>query len=769
MFELRQPDGSEVTVRVWGDEYYQRVESLDGYTLIRNQNNWICYAILTADGSDFCATDVVYTGFPDKRIAALLKIPKSLRIKPEARRAKADAMLRRLEADQEGVNLIRFGSPERTRDVVGEIKGLTMLVDFSDKPATISSNEVNNYCNATGYAGFNNYGSVKDYFYDVSDKKLTYTNHVTPYYRAKYPKLSYDHPDSTGKAKELLLEALNNLETAGFDFSTLTTSSNSVLAVNLYYAGTPSAGWSSGLWPHQGSISFNADGVSVKRYQITNIGSSLNLGCFCHENGHMICIWPDLYDHDMDSKGLGYYCLMATGFGINPLPPNPYFRQICGWETITDITNIAAGTLLKHFANSNASYIYKNPSNANEFFYIESRIKKHRNLKLPDAGVAIWHVDVNGSNAYQDMTASKHYKVSIEQADSLFHLEKNVNEGGANDLYHKGYNNKFSDNSFPDAKWWSGSNSSLNLTVVSDVQDTMLIMFGDFDMVLLSPSKGAAYYTGDSIKISWYTNVSTLPNIKLQLSTDSGKTFSPIIASIANTDAYTWPAPDAESNRCIIAVSDIDDNPKVTSELFSIRRLPVITNNPNTYYVKMKKGETKDDTLELTNSGKGKLDFSITTKTSSSALGDWIKISPSQGTVDSSSTLNIKVTFDATNLNVGKFYDTIIITHNARNVASPIKIGCEIGISETSVLPVNTGFGNLFVHTKNGFVIHNPKNENVSISIYDTHGKKLLDKKYDPCNTSIRFDGTTCLVNGTYILKINYGSDVLKRLIIVNE
>ncbi len=41
-FNLRQPDGRYVVVKVWGDEFYQRVESIDGYTLIRDpENSWI--------------------------------------------------------------------------------------------------------------------------------------------------------------------------------------------------------------------------------------------------------------------------------------------------------------------------------------------------------------------------------------------------------------------------------------------------------------------------------------------------------------------------------------------------------------------------------------------------------------------------------------------------------------------------------------------------------------------------------------------------------
>ena len=33
LFTIKQPDGESVQVRIWGDEYYRVVESLDGYTL----------------------------------------------------------------------------------------------------------------------------------------------------------------------------------------------------------------------------------------------------------------------------------------------------------------------------------------------------------------------------------------------------------------------------------------------------------------------------------------------------------------------------------------------------------------------------------------------------------------------------------------------------------------------------------------------------------------------------------------------------------------
>ena len=84
IFTLPQPDGSRVNVRIWGDEFYQVVESLDGYTLIRDPaNSFICYARLSQD-----ATTLLSTGVPVKETYnRTLGIEPHIRITPQAARA----------------------------------------------------------------------------------------------------------------------------------------------------------------------------------------------------------------------------------------------------------------------------------------------------------------------------------------------------------------------------------------------------------------------------------------------------------------------------------------------------------------------------------------------------------------------------------------------------------------------------------------------------------------------------------------------------------
>jgi len=379
-----------------------------------------------------------------------------------------------------------------TSPLVGTVLGLTLLIDFPEEEGVISWESVDSYCNLPGYTGYGNNGSVRDYWYDVSNGMLEYTNYVTSYYyTAKYAKSYYTDPSIPygQRARELILEALNYLDSQGFNFSTLSVDSNNrILAINAFYVGACPNAWAEGLWPHKGSMTdwFKADGVKSGDYQITNMGSSLYLGTFCHENGHLICKWPDLYDYGYESYGIGRYGLMAYGGqGGNPIPPNPYFRAAKGWETIVDITNSEDGTYYNNVANSNVTYQYSHPSLSTEYFLIESRIRSGRNANIPDEGLLIWHVDETGSNNYEQMTPTQHYRVSVEQADGLYHLEYKQNTGGSGDLFHAGWRDVFDDTTTPNAAWWSGEASGLQLTQISSVGTTMSFV------------KGVDFLTGD--------------------------------------------------------------------------------------------------------------------------------------------------------------------------------------------------------------------------------------------------------------------------------
>lgn len=83
---------------------------------------------------------------------------------------------------------------------------------------------------------------------------------------------------------------------------------------------------------------------------------------------------------------------------------------------------------------------------------------------MPDSGLAIWHVDEDGSNNDEQMTPSNHYECSLVQADNQLELEKNVNQGDLCDLFSSSSRSAFTDSTEPASRWWDGTPSGLAIT-----------------------------------------------------------------------------------------------------------------------------------------------------------------------------------------------------------------------------------------------------------------------------------------------------------------
>lgn len=484
-FTFIQPDGTKLKVRGFGNQDNAVFETLDGFTVTRDpETGFYQYAALSNDGElvptghqaeranpqDFGLAK----GLRAKRQTAALQDISELSTKKTRWQIRRQSALMDKLAQPEGA-LADLASEPPQHQTVGDVIGLCLLIDFPDLPGTISREEVEAFCNQPGYNGFDNNGSVRDYFFDNSGGRLRYTNIVAPYYTAQHNKSHYTDPNENypDRAQELIKEALESLKADGFDFSPLTVDDEGfVNATNIFYAGDNVNGFRMGLWPHNGIMPrFQLmPGKTVADYQITNMGEELTLGTFCHENGHMVCSFPDLYDFQRNSHGVGAFCLMCNGLDVDPRNPtqiNPYLKLQAGWAD--SVTNITAGLNASVRAGVNDFYILR--KNQTEYFIIENRQQTGRDQALRASGLAIWHIDEKGNNDHQAMTPTSHYECSIEQADGKFHferLEPNQPYGDANDLFHGGGNTRFGDATNPDSRWWDGTSSGLNITNISN-------------------------------------------------------------------------------------------------------------------------------------------------------------------------------------------------------------------------------------------------------------------------------------------------------------
>jgi len=490
-FEFTQPDGTKIRLRGWGNQNYAVFETFDGFTVTKDpETGYYEYAKLSADES-FLEPTGIRVGLVDP---AVLGIEKHIRISKEAAIQESSMAFHRMAATtrweqrrQEAKQAKRMAAMSRgvlpappSEETKGDYTGLCILVQFPDVPGTIPQSEVEKFCNMQGYTGFGNAGSVHDYFSDISGGKLNYTNIVTEYYTAKNPRDYYTNESIRQgiRARELILEALKDLKAKGFDFSSLSADNKGFIrSLNIFYAGPIVNNWAQGLWPHSWHLATPFDVENGKKfydYQITNMGEELTLATFCHENGHMVCDFPDLYDYALDgyrSCGVGNYCLM--GFGgpddKNPVHVCAYLKKEAGWAN--QVTPLTAGTYTAR-ADTNEFFIFVKKAYEEEYFIIENRNRENRDKSLPSSGLAIWHIDELGYNEYQDMTSWKHYECSLEQADGRNDLEHGSNPGDATDLFNnKG--KKFGDSTKPNSKWWDGTPSGLEIIDIGNAGSEM--------------------------------------------------------------------------------------------------------------------------------------------------------------------------------------------------------------------------------------------------------------------------------------------------------
>ncbi|BAM89746.1 secreted metalloprotease [Bradyrhizobium oligotrophicum S58] len=477
-FIFTQPDGTKLKVYGTGNQHQATFTTSSGFTVVRNPaSGYFEYARrdvtqhpapsgIVADAMNPLSAGIQPRLKPPAPNQISAYVSPGLPRSPSRWQVRRDQHRLRMLAD--AVNGATPAPPQR--QTVGTFVGLCLLVEFDDEQAVIPQSGVDNFCNQQGYRGFGNNGSVRDYFFDVSDGKLTYTNIVAPWFKASKPRTYYtdESVQYPMRARELILEALAHHMNNGFDFSRLSADDQKfIYAINVFYAGTRVNNWSQGLWPHsfhlQAPIQL-APGKFANDYQITDMSSELTLGTFCHENGHMICDFPDLYDYGNESRGVGSYCLMCAGANVDPKNPTQvgaYLKHAAGWSS--KVTPLAAGGSCQLPAGKNEFGLFRR--NRTQYFILENRERSGRDASLPSVGLAIWKVDEAGNNSNEAMTPASHYECSLIQADGSADLEMGVNDGDPGDLYGEG--GVFSSTTRPNSNWWDGTASDLTIRSIS--------------------------------------------------------------------------------------------------------------------------------------------------------------------------------------------------------------------------------------------------------------------------------------------------------------
>ena len=540
----RSPSGSPV--RVWGegDEFSASFEAEDGHAVLPNDSG-TCYFYAQKDETTGA---LVQTSIPlgDETSAdrkALADIPLHLR---DTSAAAAEERARRIAATDEALGLSRRWEAVKartrttrkaakggrvprsppSRPTTGAVVGLTLLVDFPvTNSAGVVTNTLANSChpgvtrehldellNGENCTLYGNASSVRKYFEDTSCGRMSCTNIVLGWFMAEHPREHYDDPsrDNLLCGRDLLAEILSQIAEDP-DFETLylpllrhvSYEGSTFLALNVWFAGPTAQAWGKGLWAHAGVLGVatgallpvDVDGQTrtFNTYQITPVTSSPSIGTFCHENGHMLCGFPDLYDKQYGSGGpVGPYSLMANSGSTNPCHVDAYLRAAAGWVEPKELPD--EPSLLEITNSCNDVWKLTNHDDPQQYYLIENRQKTGRDACLPGSGILIWRCDEAGGNTRPSpqtgfdgaATNRVNGELSLEQADGLYELERRLNQRDANDLWFHGnaaagYSGEFSAVGTPCAKWRNASDAAIRLSCFSAPGDTMTFFSGDPD------------------------------------------------------------------------------------------------------------------------------------------------------------------------------------------------------------------------------------------------------------------------------------------------
>lgn len=495
---VTQPDGTVVTVRVVGDEFYHYQMTADGIPVVRGADGFYRYAELTPDGT-------VVAGQVIARDAHLRTASDKVYLEQLATRQVSQGMVaqRQLKRQQKLRSVTRRAMQAATGD---DVHGLVLLVEFSDQKfnAANTPEDFKEMMNKEGYNYQGAIGSARDYFIAQSGGQFRPTFDVVGPITLDKTMAYYGGNDKyTGndsRPEEMVIDACRKVEST-VDFSIYDRDNDGFVdLVYVIYAGYgESANDNAGslddtIWPHAWYIyqgagkEVSVDGKLLDAYACSaelqgNTGTYRDgIGSFCHEYSHTLGL-PDFYDTSGSNYGMSTWSLMDYGCyngpdmngdghsdGSVPVGYTAYEREFCGWLTIEELTSPATVSL-ENLADSKKAYKIVS-SDKNQYFTLENRQQTGWDTYMASSGLMILKVDYDQmiwDNNIVNCEPTRQ-RMTIMPADNHRSF---YDETG--DLYPYNNNNSFTDQSAPASKTNTGL--SLGKPVTNITQANGVITF----------------------------------------------------------------------------------------------------------------------------------------------------------------------------------------------------------------------------------------------------------------------------------------------------
>lgn len=420
LVEHTQSDGTKLSVRIVGDEFFHYVLSSEGYTLTTGADGDFYYATLSTEGQ------LIPTGVKARPLARLTPAERrqvSALVKG-VKPVLTTAVRQRIAASRPAPSPARAdGMPTPPRRIsesqtTGKLRSLVLLVEFADKSFTTPSvkQAFENLLMQDGYSQNGASGSAWNYYQDNSNQRFDPEFVVVGPYTAAHNSAYYAGYGGTSNVQTLIAEVCR-LADDDVDFSQFA-DDGIIRDVFVFYSGLNQAetGDTSTIWPHRSAVYnqyVSLDGAQLYGYacssELNSRAQFTAIGTFCHEFGHVLG-WPDFYDTDYSGSGgeapaLENYSLMCSGSyndgSRTPPAINILERWMMGWAEPEEITG--PGTSLLDPLWKDKGYLVRTPTE-NDYFLFESRLMDNFKWDEPlrsgtenSKGLLVYHVDYSSS------------------------------------------------------------------------------------------------------------------------------------------------------------------------------------------------------------------------------------------------------------------------------------------------------------------------------------------------------------------------------------